>query len=73
MSNDYIMKCPMCLIETKQIIQHITKSKKCKITGNFNSFKEKFKLYKEQYRKEEQRKRKEAYRMKKKDRRQRKS
>ena len=53
MSDDYIMKCPMCLIETKQIIQHISKSKNCKITGHLNSFKEQFRLYKEQYRKEE--------------------
>ena len=65
MSDDYIMKCPMCLIETKQIIQHITKSNKCKISGNLNSFKEQFRLYKEQYMKEEERKRKKAYGMKK--------
>ena len=64
-SCDYIMKCPMCLIETKHIIQHISKSKNCKIPGPLNSFKEQFKLYKESFRKEEQRKRKEEFRMKK--------
>ena len=65
MSDDYIMKCPRCLIETKQIIQHISKSNNCKISDHINSFKEQFKLFKESYRKEERRQRMEAYRIKK--------
>ena len=56
MSDDYIMKCPMCLIETKYIIQHVSKKKDCKISGDLDSFKDKFRVYKQYYTQELKRK-----------------
>ena len=49
MSDDYIMQCPMCLKETKYIIQHLSKNKNCQIPGNFDSFKSQFGVYKQKY------------------------
>ena len=49
MSDNFIMKCPMCLIDTKYIIQNINKSKSCKIPGSLNSFKDQFGQYKENH------------------------
>jgi hypothetical protein len=63
MSEDYIMKCPMCHIDTKLILRHI-KNKNCKITEDLTSFKEQFRLYKEKYRKGKKRKCMEAIRLK---------
>ena len=59
MSEDYIMKCPMCHYETKYIVQHLNKSKNCNIPGELTIFKDQFGLYKENYRKEQHRKRQE--------------
>jgi hypothetical protein len=42
MSEDYIMKCPMCLKDTKYIIQHISKSKSCKFLGDLTTFRDQF-------------------------------
>ena len=65
MSEDFVMKCPMCLRDTKYIIQHISKSKGCKLPGTLNSFKDQFGKYKENHKKEGQRKHKEKSRIKK--------
>ena len=49
MSDDYIMQCPMCLKETKYIIQHLSKNKNCQIPGDLDSFKSQFRIYKQKY------------------------
>ena len=41
-SNDYIMKCPRCNIETKYIIQHMYRSTKCKIPDDNDGLKKEF-------------------------------
>ena len=48
-SDDYVMKCPMCHIETKYIIQHISRKKDFMIFGNIDSFKNQFQVYKKDY------------------------
>ena len=48
-SDDYVMKCPMCHIETKYIIQHISRKKDCMIYGDIDSFKNQFQVYKKDY------------------------
>ena len=46
MTDDYIMKCPLCKIETKYIVRHIGHDKNCKRYFNQDDFKLKFRLYK---------------------------
>ena len=53
MSEDFVMKCPMCLRDTKYIIQHISKSKDCKLPGTLNSFKDQFGKHKENHKKKD--------------------
>ena len=60
MSKDYTMQCPMCLNETKYIIQHLSKSKNCKIPGDLATFRDQFGLYKEKFKKEQHRKHQKA-------------
>ena len=48
MSDDYTMKCPTCLHETRYIIQHLNKGK-CQNTVHIDNFKIEFKAYKEMY------------------------
>ena len=46
MSDNYIMKCPACNLETRYIIQHIMKGK-CQIIINIDAFKLQFQKYKD--------------------------
>ena len=46
MSDDFIMKCPMCRTETKQLVQHLSKSQKCKLPGDAKTLMEEFQEYK---------------------------
>ena len=46
MSEDYIMKCPKCKIETRYIVQHITKSPSCQKYVDPDQFKVQFTIYK---------------------------
>ena len=55
MSDDYIMKCPRCCMETKYIIQHMYRSTKCKIPDDNDGFKNEFQLYKHNKVKEQER------------------
>ena len=57
-SDDYVMKCPFCQIETKYIVRHIGANPNCKTFIRQEDFKVQFKLYKEKKRKEDQVKRK---------------
>ena len=61
MSKDYTLQCPMCLNETKYIIQHLSKSKNCKIPGDLATFRDQFGLYKEKFKKEQNRKHQKAF------------
>ena len=47
MSGDFIMKCPLCGMETKHIIKHLRLSKKCNLPGSMESFIEQFQSYKQ--------------------------
>ena len=63
-SNDYYMRCPNCLKESKQIVQHLTKNNSCQNYVNIDSFKQQFKIYKKEKMKEDQNMRKAASRAK---------
>ena len=54
MSDDFIMKCPLCGKETKYIIQHLNKNKICKLPGDVKSFMNEFKYFKQINQTEEQ-------------------
>ena len=52
LSHDYIMRCPNCKMETKQIIQHLVKSNDCRIIADISTFKSRFQTYKASQNKE---------------------
>ena len=47
MSEDFIMKCPMCGKETVHILKHLNLSQNCFIPGCTKTFKNQFQLYKQ--------------------------
>ena len=47
MSDDFIMKCPLCGMETKHIIRHLKLSKKCNLSGSMETFSKQFQSYKQ--------------------------
>ena len=44
LSENYVMKCPKCNMESRYIVQHLTKNLNCKL--NIESFEKPFQLYK---------------------------
>ena len=46
MSEDYIMKCPICKKETKYIVQHVAQNKTCQNYVKPDEFKEQFTIFK---------------------------
>merc|ERR1712240_635203 len=66
MSDDFIMKCPLCKSETKYIVRHIVH---CSDHVNQAAFKAQFQIYKEEKRKKDQvdRKRKSRARQREED------
>ena len=67
-SENHNMKCPRCKMETRYIVNHLTKNTECQKLINIDDFKEQFRLYKGNHykdrMKEDQRKRKAASREK---------
>ena len=68
MSENHNMKCPRCKMETRYILNHLTKKSECQKLINIDDFKEQFRLYKgkqdKEKMKEGQRNRKAASRQK---------
>ena len=48
MSDDYVMKCPLCKTETKYIVRHIGSNTYCKNQISKEEFKSQFQLYKKE-------------------------
>jgi type IV secretory pathway VirB10-like protein len=48
MSDDYIMKCPLCKTETKYIVRHIGSNTYCKNQISLDEFKSQCQLYKKE-------------------------
>ena len=46
MSEDYIMKCPICKMETKYIVQHVAQNKTCQNYVKPDEFKDQFTIFK---------------------------
>ena len=46
-SENFIMKCPICDMETRYIIQHLTKRVGCQINIDLETFKSQFQRYKD--------------------------
>ena len=48
MSDDYVMKCPLCKTETKYIVRHIGSNTSCNNQISKEEFKSQFQLYKKE-------------------------
>ena len=49
LSKNFIMKCPKCEMETKYIIQHLTKKSSCRMNIDLDTFKSQFQRFKSQF------------------------